>query len=425
MPTTTNYSWPTPADTDLVKNGAGAIRSLATAIDTTTKTNADAATQKSTLTTKGDIYAASASSTPARLGVGSDGYAIVADSTQTTGLAYKNIVPSQTGNNGKFLTTDGTNTSWAYSTGNGYAWTQRISSPTGNQIWGFATNGTNLYVAVGAAGTLYSSTDGKTWTSRTSGFGSNDIRDVAYGNGIFVAVGANGTITSSTDGTTWTARTANMSTNPIYQVVYANSYFVAVGNGGGSQNTGGITYSTDGITWTRVNQSTTGGSVYQTVVWNGTNWIVGNNSGTTNYMYCATPGGTWTVGTFVNAAVQIARLHYDGTRTIVYMGYNTPAVYYSTSATLASPTQYTGITYSVNATQTMLTQFAYYNGISYVHTNGLLNSYSPASTAYVNINTPYTTPLTQPSNAQLLCSIFVNSLGIFLGDQYGRIYTSF
>ena len=42
MPTTANYSWPTPADTDLVKDGAEAIRDLGNAIDTTTKAVADA-----------------------------------------------------------------------------------------------------------------------------------------------------------------------------------------------------------------------------------------------------------------------------------------------------------------------------------------------------------------------------------------------
>ena len=35
MPNTTNNNWPTPADTDLVKNGASAIRALGNAIDTT------------------------------------------------------------------------------------------------------------------------------------------------------------------------------------------------------------------------------------------------------------------------------------------------------------------------------------------------------------------------------------------------------
>ena len=37
MPTTTNYGWTTPADTDLVKDGAAAIRTLGSSVDTTTK----------------------------------------------------------------------------------------------------------------------------------------------------------------------------------------------------------------------------------------------------------------------------------------------------------------------------------------------------------------------------------------------------
>lgn len=41
MPTTANYSWPTPADTDLVKNGADAMRDLGDAIDTTVKSVSD------------------------------------------------------------------------------------------------------------------------------------------------------------------------------------------------------------------------------------------------------------------------------------------------------------------------------------------------------------------------------------------------
>ena len=37
MATTTNYGWTTPDDTALVKDGASAIRSLGTSVDTTTK----------------------------------------------------------------------------------------------------------------------------------------------------------------------------------------------------------------------------------------------------------------------------------------------------------------------------------------------------------------------------------------------------
>lgn len=42
MATTANYGWTTPDDTDLVKDGASAIRSLGTAIDTTVKSVSDA-----------------------------------------------------------------------------------------------------------------------------------------------------------------------------------------------------------------------------------------------------------------------------------------------------------------------------------------------------------------------------------------------
>ena len=46
------------------------------------------------LTTKGDIYAATAAATPARLGVGSNGEQLVADSSASTGLRYNPPVGS-------------------------------------------------------------------------------------------------------------------------------------------------------------------------------------------------------------------------------------------------------------------------------------------------------------------------------------------
>jgi hypothetical protein len=67
MPTTTNYGWTTPADTDLVKDGASAIRTLGTSIDTTTK-------NLNPSTTLGDIeYRSSTANTNTRLGIGSTG----------------------------------------------------------------------------------------------------------------------------------------------------------------------------------------------------------------------------------------------------------------------------------------------------------------------------------------------------------------
>jgi hypothetical protein len=67
MATTTNYSWSTPDDTALVKDGAAAIRTLGSSIDTTTKA-------LNPSTTLGDIeYRSSTANTNTRLGIGTSG----------------------------------------------------------------------------------------------------------------------------------------------------------------------------------------------------------------------------------------------------------------------------------------------------------------------------------------------------------------
>jgi len=67
MATTTNYGWTTPDDTALVKDGAAAIRTLGSSVDTTTKA-------LNPSTTLGDIeYRSSTANTNTRLGIGSTG----------------------------------------------------------------------------------------------------------------------------------------------------------------------------------------------------------------------------------------------------------------------------------------------------------------------------------------------------------------
>jgi hypothetical protein len=73
MATTTNYGWTTPDDTALVKDGAAAIRTLGSSIDSTLKTQIDAQISDTLLTTTGDIIYASGANTPARLGIGTTG----------------------------------------------------------------------------------------------------------------------------------------------------------------------------------------------------------------------------------------------------------------------------------------------------------------------------------------------------------------
>jgi hypothetical protein len=113
MPTTSNFGWTTPADTDLVKDGASAIRTLGNGIDTSfldlkggttdqvlaKNSNTDLdfkwvaqddsnAIQNAIVDAKGDLISATAADTPARIGVGTNGQVLTADSTTSTGLKW-------------------------------------------------------------------------------------------------------------------------------------------------------------------------------------------------------------------------------------------------------------------------------------------------------------------------------------------------
>ena len=113
MPTTSNFGWTTPADTDLVKDGAAAIRTLGNGIDTSlvdlkggttgqvlskaSNTDMDFswvaqddsnAIQNAIVDAKGDLITATANDVPARLAVGTNGQYLVADSTTSTGLKW-------------------------------------------------------------------------------------------------------------------------------------------------------------------------------------------------------------------------------------------------------------------------------------------------------------------------------------------------
>jgi len=77
MATTTNYGWTTPDDTDLVKDGAAAIRTLGSSVDTTTKAlNPE--------TTTGDIaYRSATADTNTRLALGTAGQVLTVNSGAT------------------------------------------------------------------------------------------------------------------------------------------------------------------------------------------------------------------------------------------------------------------------------------------------------------------------------------------------------
>lgn len=110
------------------------------------------------------------------------------------------------------------------------------------------TFGNGMLVSVGAGDFTFSngfvsvSMDGSRWLSQTTPTRVN-LNAVTYGQGKFVAVGANGTILSSTNGLNWVDRTTGSTTVQLNSVTYGNGFFVAVGTSGAGR------YSTDGDNW--------------------------------------------------------------------------------------------------------------------------------------------------------------------------------
>jgi hypothetical protein len=76
MATTTNYSWTTPDDTALVKDGAAAIRTLGSSADTTVKALNPG-------TTAGDVDYYTTSTAKARVGIGTAGQVLTVNSGAT------------------------------------------------------------------------------------------------------------------------------------------------------------------------------------------------------------------------------------------------------------------------------------------------------------------------------------------------------
>ena len=86
-----------------------------------------------------------------------------------------------------------------------------------------------MFVAIGAAGTVLTSSDGLTWTPR-SAISANTMNAVAFG-GQFVAVGNAGSIYTSLDGITWQAQ-ASGTVNDLTALVRTSSGYLAVGAAG-------------------------------------------------------------------------------------------------------------------------------------------------------------------------------------------------
>lgn len=107
--------------------------------------------------------------------------------------------------------------------------------------------GLGVFVVIGGLGLISTSTDGNTWTSRTSNLGANTGFCVKYGGNIFLAGAANKKLSTSPDGTTWTARTLPVgwgAAESVFCLAYSNGTWLAVGSAGSA-----ATSTDSGATW--------------------------------------------------------------------------------------------------------------------------------------------------------------------------------
>lgn len=185
-----------------------------------------------------------------------------------------------------------------------------IETSTDGITWTFRTSGTTSTINSITYGTVFvfgtngggisTSTDGITWTARTSNTSSN-INSLAYGNSTYVGCGAIGALLSSTDAITWTVRKTTTSAT-LNVLAYGNGNFVAAGNA--------VLSSTDGTTWnsrTADNQSSTSNGNRSFLFANSLYLLCGNNG----LLSTSTDGVLWTARNSTTSST-LSSLGYGG-----------------------------------------------------------------------------------------------------------------
>jgi spore germination protein YaaH len=185
--------------------------------------------------------------------------------TSTNGIQW---IARSSGKSGLMMNVNGNGPLWVavgesgaiVTSTNGIDWVSR-TSPTNALFRGIAY-GNGVYIACGDNGAIVRSTNGTTWATVASGT-TLSLQGVGYGadfvstgdtNGVpaesplFVITGASGLIMTSSNGLSWTPRTSG-TTVWISDVMYGNGYYVAVGNTR-------ILRSADGITWSFTTNAT-------------------------------------------------------------------------------------------------------------------------------------------------------------------------
>ena len=177
-----------------------------------------------------------------------------------------------------------------YSSSNGTAWAP-INYTVSNILYGATYLG--AYMAVGAGGIMLYSTDAVTWASKPTGTANNLYAIASNQANLVVAVGANGTIIFSANGNTWYPAANSGTAKDLYGVTYSTyngGTWVAVGAGGT------IVTSVDATNWQAAASNSTADLKgvaygYSDVTLAKTTFVAVGAAGT---MLASADGATWT-----------------------------------------------------------------------------------------------------------------------------------
>ena len=229
----------TAAATSATSAAASATAAATSATSAAASAASAAAVLDQAFDAKGDLLVGTGSDTFDQLPLGTNGYLLTADSATATGIKWAAApvsLPDQTGNAGKFLTTDATTASWAVVAGS-LAQPTEPSSPSDGQIW-VDTDGTALInqllrwskAPAGGTTTLSGNDDNSLPLTYSVGY------EQVYQNGVLLSRGGDYTATSGNSITLVTASVAGdifevfaaqpVAISDVYTQTQANAAFI-------------------------------------------------------------------------------------------------------------------------------------------------------------------------------------------------------
>jgi hypothetical protein len=245
---------------------------------------------------------------------------------------------------------------WKYSTSTSAGTYQLAVQATDDQIYGITTaNGVQVGNITGGstvpfktASTEASITVGSIYPYQKTQFttAGSTIRTINGGNGLFIMVTNDGYLYTSTDGLSWTNRTSGYeggASPNVNSVGYVNDRWIIPGWSNGSTNAG-VLYSTNGTTWSYLNlDSLSGNTRVNYIGYGGGYWFaLFSNGSTTTNLFRSSNFSSWSSITIPQTNNPLAYTYYNYKGTNYHMlACSGGSIFYSTSGDSGSWTNTT------------------------------------------------------------------------------------